>query len=80
MNTRATPVTSAEIERLLWHMPTVATRASNAWARDFALSIKRQANRKGWKPSPKQLAMMRSMVSELFTHEQEESELQLIES
>ena len=79
MNKRPAPATNAEIERLIWHMPTVARQASNGWARDFALSIKRQAHRKSWRPSPKQLELMRRMVAEMFTHSQEEGELHLIE-
>lgn len=55
------------IEELLFHMPTVARTASTDWARGFALSVVHQSRRRGWKPSEKQVAMMRKMVSELFT-------------
>ncbi|MEY8837815.1 hypothetical protein AB9K41_02115 [Cribrihabitans sp. XS_ASV171] len=57
-----------EIERLLHHMPTVARLAETEWPRNFAASILRQSNRRGWKPSPKQLSLMRRLVSDLFAH------------
>lgn len=61
-------MTPAEIERLLHHMPTVARLAENQWAKGFAQSVVKQSYRKGWKPSPKQLSVMRSLVADLFTH------------
>lgn len=61
-------MTPSEIERLLHHMPTVASFAENEWAAGFARSVTKQSYRKGWKPSPKQLSVMRSLVSDLFTH------------
>lgn len=57
-----------EIERLLHHLPTVAQSAENDWAEGFAKSITRQARRKGWKPSQKQLSIMRRLVADLFAH------------
>ena len=60
--------TPDEIERLLHHMPVVGQRAGNTWANGFALSVVKQARRRNWKPSPKQLSMMRSLVSDLFAH------------
>jgi hypothetical protein len=58
----------AEIERLLHHMPSVAIHAQNTWAKGFAQSVTKQSRRKGWQPSPKQLSMMRALVSDLFAH------------
>ncbi|SHJ19683.1 hypothetical protein SAMN05444404_1669 [Ruegeria lacuscaerulensis ITI-1157] len=58
-----------EIDRLVYHMPTVATHATNNWAVGFARSIQRQAQRRNWTPSQKQLNLMRSLVSDLFAHE-----------
>jgi len=55
------------IDELLWHMPTVARMARDEWAKGFAESIVKQARRRGWHPSAKQLATMQRMVSELFT-------------
>jgi hypothetical protein len=55
------------IEEALYHMPTVAKLATDAWAKSFAESIVRQSRRRGWRPSAKQLATMQRMVSELFT-------------
>lgn len=60
--------TPDEIERLLHHMPTVARLAESDWAEGFAKSMVKQSYRKGWKPSPKQLSVMRGLVSDLFTH------------
>ena len=54
-------------EELLFHMPTVARRARDEWAKAFAESVVKQARRRNWHPSAKQLAMMQRMVSELFT-------------
>ena len=70
-------MTGAELERHLFHMPAIASRSSG-WARDFASSIIGQSKRRGWKPSPKQAAMMRRLVAELFT-EKQEGELVVIE-
>ena len=61
------PATSSEIERLLYHMPTVAQCSDSEWAAGFAKSILGHCKRRGWKPSPKQLGMMRSLVADLFT-------------
>lgn len=56
-----------EIERLLHHMPTVAQLAEETWARGFARSVLKQSRRQGWTPSPRQLPLMRGLVSALFT-------------
>ena len=74
-------LTSEELERLIYHMPTVARRTSNKWASGFAKSIVRQSRRKGWSPSPKQLSIMRELVSDLFRGDgnEEGDELQVIE-
>ncbi|MDU9005757.1 hypothetical protein [Sedimentitalea todarodis] len=70
-----------EIERLLFHMPAVASSAENDWAAGFAKSVCRQSYRKGWKPSPKQLSVMRGLVSDLFIHASNEGgDFDLIES
>ena len=49
-------------------MPHVAEAAQTEWARGFAKSITKQARRKGWSPSGKQVAVMRELVSDLFAH------------
>ena len=68
------------IEELLFHMPTVAKTASSDWAKGFALSVVQQSRRRGWKPSDKQVAIMRTMVSELFTvRRSDDDDLSLIE-
>ena len=68
------------VEELLFHWSAVVQRATNEWARDFASSIAKQSRRKGWRPTPKQAALMQRMVSELFTHaDQWEDDFSLIE-
>lgn len=62
---------SRPIEVLLHHMPTIADRAENAWARDFSRSILRQSKRRHWNPSPKQREIMDRLVNELFGQEEE---------
>jgi hypothetical protein len=80
--TMHTPIaTPSEIERLLFHMGAVAAQATNEWSTGFAQSILRQRNRKNWKPSDKQVALMRRLVSDLFTYRAEIGEdFDLIES
>ncbi|SDL72316.1 hypothetical protein [Aliiruegeria lutimaris] len=60
--------TPSELERLIWHMPKCAEGADNDWSKNFAMSIVRQSFRKNWKPSPKQVNIMRRMVSDLFVN------------
>jgi hypothetical protein len=74
------PLAPRNIEELLFHMPTVAKTASTEWAKGFALSVVQQSRRRGWRPSDKQVAMMRTMVSELFTvRRSDDDDLSLIE-
>lgn len=56
------------VEELLFHMPAVEREVENAWAKGFAASIRRQSRRRDWQPSPKQIGMMRRLVSEMFMH------------
>lgn len=70
---------SRSTEELLFHWSAVVQRATNAWAKDFAASISKQSRRKGWKPTPKQAALMQSMVSDLFQHSNGEDDFSLIE-
>ncbi|WP_127113045.1 hypothetical protein [Shimia sediminis] len=60
--------TPSEIERLVYYMPSIAERAGNDWSRNFAHSIIKQCHRRNWRPSPKQLSVMRGLVTDLFTH------------
>lgn len=69
----------SEVERLLFHMGAVASNASNEWAQGFAQSILRQRNRKGFRPSPKQLALMQRLVVDLFTYRENANDFDLIE-
>ena len=65
------------IDRLLWSWSTVCRMAKDPWARGFALSIQRRARNPNWRPTPKQLSMMRRLVSEIYQHAPDD--LQLIE-
>jgi hypothetical protein len=76
MSVRA--ATPDEIERLLFHMPTVACLAPTEWAAGFAKSVIGQSRRKHWRPSEKQIVVMRELVSDLFRQEQED-DFQLVE-
>lgn len=67
------------VERLIHHMPTIAERAENDWARGFAQSICQQSRRRGWHPSPKQLTVMHRLVKDLFRHGYEGGDFDLIE-
>ncbi len=53
------------IDELLFHMPTVASKGDR-WAREFASSVLKQSRRRKWQPSPKQEALMRRLVGEIF--------------
>ena len=63
------------LDELLFHMPAVAQWARTKWAKDFARSVIKQSRFRNWKPTPKQHAMIRQMVSDLFdrTRDQDES-------
>lgn len=54
------------VAECLYWFPTIAKTTKNEWAQNFAHSVMAQSRRRGWKPTPKQLAMMRRMVAELF--------------
>lgn len=69
MNAHVSPrLSGPELERLLFHWPRVVEVAPVGWSRDFALSIAGQSRRRGWKPTAKQGALMRRMVSDLFAY------------
>ena len=68
----------AELERLLHHLPAIAGGDENEWVTGFARSILRHAKRPGWRPSTKQMSMMRRLVSDLFARG-DEGELELFE-
>ena len=55
------------VDELLFWWPTITRKAGNDWAKGFAVSIMAASRRRNWKPSDKQLGIMRRMVSELFT-------------
>ena len=63
------------VEELIFHMPTVERLAADEWTRSFAASVRRQSRRRNWRPSPKQLGMMRRLVSEMFTHRAEPDDI-----
>lgn len=68
-----------EVERLLFHMPSVAERATNEWAKVFATDMARRRHWRGWRPSPKQTAVMCAQMAELFS-ETDEGDFDLFES
>ncbi len=71
----------AEAECLLFYMPSVALQVENKWAKGFAQSVTKLSRRKGWKPSPKQLSIMRGLVSDLFAYGRNDGgDFDLIES
>jgi len=64
-------MTERELEEILtFYWPRVLRRVmapgGDKWARGFARSIAHHGKRPAWRPSPKQAAIMRRMVSELF--------------
>lgn len=59
--------TAPSLEEILFWWPSIIRRASNDWAKGFALSIQRASRRRNWQPSPKQLSIMRRMVRDMFT-------------
>lgn len=75
-------MTARTLEELLFHWRAVIGAAPKGFARNFALSIQKARGRANWQPSAKQLSLMQSMVSDLFTHggtTDDEEELELIE-
>ncbi len=65
MQTQIAP-SAPNLEELLWSWKSVIRNAPDGWARNFALSIAKQAKRKDWQPTAKQLGIMRKMVSDLY--------------
>ncbi len=66
------------LDELFHHWRAVIGAAPKGFPRDFALSIQKARRRPGWTPTPKQEAIMRQMVAELFTHA-DSGEVQMIE-
>jgi len=60
---------SCPVEVLLHHLPSVAAKAENEWAVEFASSIVWQSKRPNWHPSPKQIGIMRRLVADLLTED-----------
>jgi hypothetical protein len=57
-----------EVDQLLFSWGRVI-RDAEGWARGFALSIQRARKKPEWKPSARQLSVMRQMVAELPAYE-----------
>ena len=66
MTRHAPPLAGDALERAIFHWPAVVARTPKGWARDFALSIQRNARKPWWKPTDRQGQIMRRMVAELF--------------
>lgn len=69
--------TDLTLDRLLWSWPTVCRLATDEWAKGFALSIQRQSRNPRWRPTDRQLSMMRRLVCELY--QRDPDDLPLIE-
>lgn len=69
------------LSELLWWMKSLAGKAPSEWARNFARSMLRQGKRPDWEPTPKQLRIMRQLVTEHLggLNATEADDLQLIE-
>ncbi len=65
-------MTGAELERLLFHMPYCASKARTAWLRRFAADMAKRAHWRNWKPTRKQIEVMRGMVADLFSNSMRE--------
>jgi hypothetical protein len=64
------------IEELAFHMLAAAQQTEKTWAKGFVRSIVAQSRSRNWKPSPKQIGVMRRLVADLFT---EPDDFELIE-
>lgn len=70
-----------EVDRLIYHMPTVARLATDEWSKNFAKSVIGQSRRRGWTPSTKQLSVMHGLVNDLFAPDSDDGgDFDLIES
>ena len=65
-------MTGPELERLLFYMPVCAEKARTDWLRNFASDMAKRALRRNFKPTPKQIEVMRGMVDDLFGRGREE--------
>lgn len=55
------------LDELIYHMRTVARTTDSDWERSFAASVLKQSKRHKWKPSTKQIRIMRDLVEGLFS-------------
>lgn len=62
-------MTDAELDEILLHRWPILLRRvmveGDDWSRQFVRSIARHGKRRGWRPSPKQAALMRRMLAEM---------------
>lgn len=57
------------LEEVLTHWPTVMQAAKNSpnpWVHGFVADIAKRRRWRNWKPTPKQLAIMQRLVTDLF--------------
>jgi hypothetical protein len=66
------------LQELLALWPDVCRLAEDAWTRDFAASIRRQAWAIRWRPSEKQLGIMRRLCDDML-HRRAGEDTQVIE-
>lgn len=67
-------MSEAELDRImLFNWPILVRRvmleASDEWTKSFVLSIARHGKRPNWRPTPKQAALMRRLLSDFAQHE-----------
>ena len=69
------------LEEVLAHWPAVMTAAKTSpdpWVQGFVAGIAKRRRWRNWIPTPKQLAIMRRLVSEIF-READADEFEVIE-
>ncbi len=54
------------VEELLWHMRPLSENAATEWERKFAADMAKRGHWKNWKPSKKQMQIMRRLVRDAF--------------
>jgi hypothetical protein len=54
------------VDELLFWLPSALKRHPTEFTRGFVVSILARSKRRGWKPSDKQLAIMRRIVADMF--------------
>lgn len=61
------PAQGTSLDELLFWWPSITRRATEEWAKGFCQSVLKQSKRRNWKPSDKQLHIMRQLHREMFS-------------